>query len=82
MPISPPIPSGWLEGTRQSASDDAEYQTALLARASDALSQATGVNLDDEMSLLLELERSYQASSKLLTTVDDMLATFIAEIGR
>jgi flagellar hook-associated protein FlgK len=34
------------------------------------------------MSLLLELERSFQASSKLLATIDDMLAGFIAGIGR
>ncbi len=72
--------AGWLEATRQDASNDADYQTTLLGRASDALSAATGVNLDDEMSLLLELERSYQASSKLLATVDDMLASFIAGI--
>ena len=72
--------AGWLEANRQDASNDADYQTTLLSRASDALSHATGVNLDDEMSLLLELERSYQASSKLLATVDDMLASFIAGI--
>ncbi len=70
----------WLELARQSATDDASYQSALLSRASDALSNATGVNLDDEMSLMLQLERTYQASSKLLGTVDDMLQTFMAEI--
>ena len=36
--------------------------------------------LDDEMSLLLDLEKSYQASSKLLAVIDDMLAGFIAGI--
>lgn len=71
---------GWLEGARQQAVGDAEYQTTLLARASDALSHATGVNLDDEMALLLELERSYQASSKLLASIDAMLASFIAGV--
>ena len=76
----PRIPSGGSKALAQAASNDADYQTTLLARASDALSNATGVNLDDEMSLLLELERSYQASSKLLTTIDDMLASFIAGI--
>lgn len=71
---------GWLESTRQNAVGNAEYEATLLARASDALSHATGVNLDDEMSLLLELERSYQASSKLLATVDEMIAGFMAGI--
>ncbi len=71
---------GWLEAARQQAVGNAEYHTTLLVRASDALSHATGVNLDDEMSLLLELERSYQASAKLLASVDAMLASFIAGI--
>jgi len=71
---------GWLGDTRSGSSGDAEYQTTLLARASDTLSNATGVNLDDEMSLLLELERSYQASSKLLATIDDMLSGFISSV--
>jgi flagellar hook-associated protein 1 FlgK len=71
---------GWLEAARKEAVDTASYQTTLLGRASDALSHATGVNLDDEMTLLLELERSYQATSKLLVTIDDMIAGFIAGI--
>jgi flagellar hook-associated protein 1 FlgK len=53
-----------------------------VARASDALSNATGVNIDDEMSLLLEIERTFNASSKLLAMVDEMLAIFIAGVGR
>jgi len=70
----------WFEFTRSDATNVASYSTTLVARASDALSNATGVNLDDEMSLLLDLEKSYQASSKLLAVVDDMLAGFLAEI--
>jgi flagellar hook-associated protein 1 FlgK len=70
----------WVEAARQSATNGADYQTTLVERSSEALSNATGVNLDNEMSLLLDLEKSYQASSKLLATIDDMLAAFIAEI--
>ena len=44
----------------------------MLGRASDALSSATGINLDEEMTRLLDLELSYQASSKLITTIDGM----------
>lgn len=71
---------GWLQGTRQAAVESAGFETALRQRASDAFSNATGVNIDDEMMLLLQLEKSYQASSKLLATIDNMLALFMAEI--
>jgi flagellar hook-associated protein 1 FlgK len=70
----------WLEFARQDATNASDYSTTLVNQASDALSNATGVNLDDEMSLLLDLEKSYQASSKLLGVIDDMLAGFMAEI--
>jgi flagellar hook-associated protein 1 FlgK len=72
---------GWLQGTRQSASEQADYKTTLLGRASEALSNITGINLDEEMTLLLELERSYQASSRLITTIDNMLGSLLAAVG-
>lgn len=62
----------WLGRNRQSTSDELTYRTAVSARATDALKSDTGVSLDQEMSHMLELERSYQASSRLLTTIDDM----------
>ena len=62
----------WLQEARSSADADAEYRTALLERSSEALSKVNGVNLDEEMTVLLELERSYQASSKLVTMIDSM----------
>jgi flagellar hook-associated protein 1 FlgK len=68
---------GWLQEARRSASTDADYKAALQERASDALSKVTGVNLDEEMSLLLELERSYQASTRLITTIDNMLGALL-----
>ncbi len=71
----------WLQQSRQSAGDAGDYQNALLERASDALSKATGVNLDEEMTLLLELERSYQASTRLVTTIDNMLGSLLQAVG-
>jgi flagellar hook-associated protein 1 FlgK len=72
----------WLQAARKSASDAADYKSILLSRSSDALSSATGINLDEEMTLLLDLERSYQASSKLISTIDSMFSTLIAAVGR
>lgn len=70
----------WLEQVRSTASNDADYRETLLVRSSDALNKATGVNLDEEMALMLELERTYQASSKLITTINSMLETLLASV--
>ena len=80
---SPPPRSPGCRQARKSASDDADYKSTLAAaRSSEALSSATGVNLDEEMTLLLELERSYQASSKLITTIDNMYGALLSAAGR
>jgi flagellar hook-associated protein 1 FlgK len=71
---------GWLQEARRAARDEAEYRTTLFDRSAEALSKETGVNLDEEMTRLLELERSYQASSKLISTIDTMLGSLIAAI--
>jgi flagellar hook-associated protein 1 len=72
----------WLQAERKSASDASDYKSTLLSRSTDALSSATGVNLDEEMTMLLDLERSYQASSKLITTIDNMYGALLAAAGR
>jgi flagellar hook-associated protein 1 len=72
----------WLQAERKSASDASDYKSTLLSRSTDALSSATGVNLDEEMTTLLDLERSYQASSKLITTIDNMYGALLAAAGR
>jgi flagellar hook-associated protein 1 FlgK len=70
----------WLQDARKSASDSADYKDTVVQRASDALSKDTGVNLDEEMTNLLELERSYQASTRLVTTIDTMLDTLLQAV--
>lgn len=72
---------GWFQGVRKDASAAAESKEALASRTAEALSNATGVNVDEEMSKLLELEHSYQASSRLIKAVDDMLNTLMAAVG-
>jgi len=69
---------GWLEGRRGTANDASSYQSVLLTRTQETLSDATGINIDDEMTRLLDLERSYQASSKLISTVGQMIDSLLA----
>jgi flagellar hook-associated protein 1 FlgK len=73
--------AAWLEQVRSTASNEADYRKTLLERSSDALSKVTGVNLDEEMTQMLELERTYQASSKLISTVSSMLDVLMASVG-
>lgn len=69
---------GWLELNRSDASQAAESRQAKHFRIMEAHSNSTGVSLDEEMSLLLELEQSYKASARLIAAVDEMLRALLA----
>ena len=62
------------------ASNAASYSTAVQSAASTALSNATGVNLDTELSNMLALEQSYQASAKLINTVNTLYSSLFSAI--
>ena len=62
----------WLQSQNQAASNQLDYQNSLVSQATTALSNATGVNLDTEMTNMLSIENSYTTTAKLLTTVNAM----------
>ena len=64
-----------LSDQRQGAINTADYRQELAVRYKEALQSETGANLDHEMSRLLEVERAYQASAKILATVDELYTT-------
>lgn len=68
---------GYVEQYRSGASDASETTSAMLSRSTEAYSNSTGVNLDEELTLLLDVEQSYKAASKLMMTIDDMLGTLM-----
>ena len=70
----------WFEGMRKSANTTLQSSEALAVRTAEALSNETGVNVDMEMSLLLDLEHSYEASARLISAIDDMLASLLAAV--
>lgn len=74
------ISAGWLQEQRKVADDSYSYQTTLYQRSFEAFTRNTGVNLDEELSLLLEIERSFSTSSKLISVVDDMYNALLAAI--
>jgi flagellar hook-associated protein 1 len=67
----------WLQGENSQASNASDYQNALVTQASSALSNATGVNLDAEMTNMLSLENTYASTAKLLTTVNSMFSALL-----
>lgn len=71
---------GWFEAARAHATEGAAATEALKVRTGEALSDATGVNVDHEMSRLLDLEHAYEASARLIKAVDEMLAALLAMV--
>src|SRR5580704_12680215 len=67
----------WLQAENSQANTASSYQGALATQATSALSNATGVNLDAEMTNMLNLENSYASSAKLLTTVNSMFSALL-----
>ncbi|WP_316858541.1 flagellar hook-associated protein FlgK [uncultured Cohaesibacter sp.] len=63
-----------------SASDALDVTETALSTASDAISSAYGVNVDEETERLAELEQLYAVASTLLSTIqemfDDLLSAF------
>lgn len=68
---------GWVEEYRSNATSAAENTSAMLTKSKEAYSNATGVNLDEELIQLLDIEQSYKAAAKLMSTVDDLLKTLM-----
>ena len=71
----------WVQGQYQHATEQASYSSTLATTASQALSNATGVNQDAQLSQMLSLENSYQTSAKLLTTVNNMFGSLLTAVS-
>jgi flagellar hook-associated protein 1 len=67
----------WLQSQHQAANNRLDYQNAVVSQATTAASNATGVNLDTEMTNLLTIENSYTTTAKLLTTVNAMFSSLL-----
>lgn len=68
----------WLQSRRQTATSELEVQSVIVSRTAESLSNTTGVNLDEEMTRMLDIERAYAAAAKLITAVDSMLDDLLA----
>lgn len=61
----------------EEASDLYESQSNIVLSLQNQRDSVSGVSLDEEMTYLIQYEQSYQAASKLLMTVQDMVDTLL-----
>ncbi len=59
----------------------ADAQDGLVAAAEISRTQQHGVSIDEEMVNLIEYQRSYQAASRVITSIDQALDTLINRTG-
>ncbi|KQT82446.1 flagellar hook-associated protein FlgK [Aurantimonas sp. Leaf443] len=71
----------WVNEARSLTNRSVEFQTTLLSATQATLSSETGINMDEELTRLIEIERSYQASAKLISTVDAMYQQLFQNFG-
>ena len=57
-------------------------QTLLLQQMQNQRDSVSGVNLEEEMTRLLTAQKSFQAASRLVTTVSNMIDTVLAMVNR
>lgn len=65
----------------QSARNATIVQESVVAAADDAVQSNAGVSLDEEMTNLLLFQRSFQAASRVITTIDEMMDTLVNRTG-
>lgn len=64
-----------------SATSSQSTQESLLNQAQSTRQQVSGVNLDEEAENLMEYQRSYEAISKMISTVNDLTDTLMNMVG-
>lgn len=62
-----------LNGAREAS----DVQNQLSAQAREIRDELSRVNLDEEAIVLMELQRSYQATARIVTAVDEMMETLM-----
>jgi len=57
-------------------------QTSIVGMLDERRASVSGVSLDEEMTNMLRFQRGYQASARVMSTVDEMLDQLINRTGR
>ena len=73
---------GTLATDSQRATQQASVQQSVTSSVDSLADSSSGVSIDEETTNLLTYQRSYEASSRVLTTVDETLDTLINRTGK
>jgi flagellar hook-associated protein 1 FlgK len=63
------------------AQDLVTYQTNTMSTLTAQQQAVSGVSLDEELTSLMQYQRAYQASARLISTADDFLVTLLGMVG-
>jgi flagellar hook-associated protein 1 len=73
---------GSIGSTRANSQRNVETQGAILTQVQAMHQSESGVSLDEEMVALTKYQNAYQAASKILTVVDQLMQTLLSTVGR
>lgn len=59
----------------------ATNQQSVISQIDGQRTSVSGVNLDEEMTNMLQFQRAYQAAAQVITSADSMMYTLISSIG-
>jgi flagellar hook-associated protein 1 FlgK len=59
------------------ANTQATAQQAMVTQAQNLVQQVSGVSLDEEAIRLVQLQRSYQAASRIVSVIDELAETLM-----
>ena len=71
---------GYIGSTTQATSIERDAQEALLAQASDRKESRVGVNLDEEAADMIRFQQAYEATARVISTVQTMFDTLISSM--
>ena len=69
--------AGQVGGLLSTATNEQTVQQSLLSQAKTLQQQYEGVSLDEEATILMQFQRSYEATSKFLTVLDNLTSVAI-----
>lgn len=72
---------GWLEEIRSSALSGKENKAAAKTQSVNAYSNSTGVNLDQQTALMMDLDNAQRTTAKIFSAIDDMLKSLLNAVG-